>query len=126
MKTIHVREIVGQNAISMQSGSFLYEKIYSDIISKNLIELDFEGVELFASPFFNSSIGLLLKDVEIKNLQSSLKVSNLSEVGRQLLNHVIDNAIKFYGEDNKRISDALKSAQDDFQGEKYDADKKSK
>lgn len=122
MKTIHVRDIVGENAISMQSGSHLYEKISPHILAKEPVELDFEGVELFASPFFNSSIGLLLKDVEITTLQNTLKIENLSKVGHQLLNHVIENAIKFYAADNKKISEAVQPAHDDSEGDTHGSD----
>jgi hypothetical protein len=111
MKKIHVKEIVGVNAISMQSGSYLYEVLSTSILKKGeSIELDFSGVELFASPFFNSSIGLLLKDINIDALQEMLKVTNLSKVGLQLLNHVIENAIKFYA--NKSISSDHESIAD--------------
>ena len=97
MKKIQVKEIVGENAISMQSGSYLYDVLSSSIFKKNeVVELDFSGVELFASPFFNSSIGLLLRDLTIDTLQKKIKITHLSSVGLQLLNHVIENAIKFY------------------------------
>lgn len=95
MKLI-ARELVGVNAISMQSGKNLYDKISTPIISNNDVELDFDGIEVFASPFFNASIGLLLKDVEIGSLLKHLKIINLNPVGRNLLNHVISNAIKYY------------------------------
>lgn len=126
MNTIHVSDIVGVNAISMQSGSRLYEAISPEILASKSVELDFEGVELFASPFFNSSIGLLLKDVEITVLQDTLKIKNLSTVGHQLLNHVINNAIKFYASDSKKISAAVNPIHDDSEGDTHGADNKSK
>ena len=93
---ILANEIVGPNAISLQSGKNLYVKISKPLFSNESVVLDFKGVELFASPFFNASIGLLLKDIQLEDLQKQLKFVNLSEVGRQLLNHVIGNAIKYY------------------------------
>ena len=95
MKLI-VKDIVGPNAISMQSGHLLYEQIDKTILAGEHVELDFEGVSLFASPFFNASIGFLLKDINVDDLKSRLVILNISEVGRQLLNHAIANAIKFY------------------------------
>lgn|SRR5574340_35960 len=93
---IVAKDIVGKNAISMQSGQLLYEKISKPLIMGEKIEIDFQGVELFASPFFNASIGFLIKDIKVADLQQRLQISNLSPVGRQLLNHVISNAIKYY------------------------------
>lgn len=97
MNIIKVFNIVGANAISIQSGTNLYDKIHADIFSGQEVCLDFSEVELFASPFFNASIGRLLKDVELTDLLKRLKINNISQVGRQLLNHVVANALTFYG-----------------------------
>ncbi|MFZ2407246.1 MAG: STAS-like domain-containing protein [Methylobacter sp.] len=100
MKII-AKNILGKNAISMQSGQNLYEKISTPLISGEEVEIDFQDVELFASPFFNASIGYLIKDIKVTDLQERLKIINLSTVGRQLLNHVISNAIKYYENTDK-------------------------
>lgn len=97
---LNVHDIVGTNAISMQSGENLYNKIFEPLTSGDNVELDFEGVELFASPFFNTSIGLMLKDIEITKLQEKLEFTNLNPVGTQLLNLVISNAIKYYDKES--------------------------
>lgn len=98
---ILAKEIVGENAISMQSGRNLYDRFSGTLLNGEDVELDFEGVNLFASPFFNASVGLLLKDIDVKTLQEKLKIVNLSNVGKQLLNHVIANAIKYYDKESK-------------------------
>lgn len=100
MKII-AKDLVGSNAISMQSGQILYEKISKPLLAGEVIEIDFKDVELFASPFFNASIGFLIKDIKVSELQKQLKLTNISEVGRQLLNHVISNAIKYYEKEGK-------------------------
>lgn len=105
MQQIVVKDIVGENAISMQSGKLFYDEISKPIFSGHIIEADFEGVNIFASPFFNASVGLLLKDIEISILQERLKIHNLNNVGSNVLNLVISNAIKFYEMDEKEISD---------------------
>jgi hypothetical protein len=106
MSQIKVFELTGRNAISMQNGERLYNSLRSELISNDSIDVDFKGVELFASPFFNASIGLLLKDISIEILQQKLSIINLSDVGKDLLNHVIANAIAFYG-DSEKISKAI-------------------
>ncbi len=106
MSTIKVFDIVGKNAISLQSGTKLYKEISPILLQKNNLVVDFENVTLFASPFFNASIGLLLKNLTIEELQQYMKPINLSDVGKELLNLVLANAIDFYSND-KKISDAL-------------------
>lgn len=113
MKII-AKEIVGGNAISMQTGQNLYEIISKPLISGEEVEIDFQDVELFASPFFNASIGYLIKDIKVTDLQQRLKIINLSAVGRQLLNHVISNAIKYYekeGEAEENLQIIIKNAE---------------
>lgn len=105
---IMASEIVGKNAISMQSGKNLHDIICQPIVAGEKVCIDFEGVELFASPFFNASIGLLLRDISLDDLKARLEVKNISEVGRQLLNHVIANAINFFSETGK-TAEALKA-----------------
>lgn len=105
MKTIKVFDVIGKNAISMQSGDKLYVLIKGDLANGQKITLDFQQINLFASPFFNASIGLLLKDISIQDLQANLSFENLNEVGKDLLNHVISNAIAYYSNSEKAIKE---------------------
>lgn len=113
MKEIKIYDIVGKNAISMSAGDKLYAAIAKDLTSEQgeKLNLNFEGVELFASPFFNSSIGLIIKDVNIDDLMKKMEVNNISDIGKQLLNLVISNAIKFYDDSSNTAEDAIKKAQ---------------
>ncbi|OZY39224.1 hypothetical protein CJF43_24100 [Pseudomonas fragi] len=106
MEQIKVFELTGRNAISMQNGEKLYKALHKNLIEGDRIEVNFEKVTLFASPFFNASIGLLLKDISVEKLQQQLSVTNLSDVGRDLLNHVISNAIIFY-KNSDNVSKAI-------------------
>lgn len=93
---IVVADITGGNAISMQSGSRLYDLLYGAMSKSESVELDFSGVEHFASPFFNASIGLLLKDFSVDLLMEKITINNLPEFGLELVNEVIENAITYY------------------------------
>lgn len=101
MTTIRVFEITGKNAISMQKGNRIYELLLQKISNDEHVTLDFEGVSLFASPFFNAAIGHLLKDIEIERLQKLMKPIHLNNTGKDLLNLVIDNALTFYANREK-------------------------
>lgn len=96
MDSVKVFDVVGSNAISIQSGTELFEIISPLLNSGKSVELDFEGVSIYASPFFNASMGRLLKDIDLKVLLDNVTVINISPIGRQLLNHVIANALTFY------------------------------
>ncbi|MEL4474165.1 STAS-like domain-containing protein [Shewanella algae] len=114
MKSILVKEIVGYNAISMNSGNKLKELILESWNGNERIELNFIEVEVFASPFFNASIGVLLKDKKIEDLQGKLVFSNISEHGKKLLNLVISNAIKFYSDTEGKTTQGLSEIRKDL------------
>ena len=54
MSTVVVRDFVGSNAISMNSGGKIREIIVREWAKNEKIALDFSGVDVFASPFFNA------------------------------------------------------------------------
>lgn len=114
MKSILVKEIVGYNAISMNSGNKLKELILESWNGNEKIELDFLEVEVFASPFFNASIGVLLKDKKIEDLQGKLVFKNISDHGKKLLNLVISNAIKFYSDTKGKTTQGLSEIRKDL------------
>ena len=106
MNKVKVFDLVGKNAISMQSGEKLYKKLHPLLTAGESVTLSFDGVVLYASPFFNASFGLLLKDLSVESIQKQLSIDGISEVGRDLLNHVIENAISYYS-DAEKISKGI-------------------
>jgi len=105
MNPIIVKRLVGVNAISMSSGRKLRDEILREWAGSEKVVVNFEGVEVFASPFFNSGIGFLLKDNDISQLQGKLVFEGISDHGLRLLNLVIDNAIRFYADsENKTVA----------------------
>jgi hypothetical protein len=113
MKTIMVKDIVGTNAISMNSGGKLREAILRDWGSEK-ITLDFSGIDVFASPFLNASIGALLKSKTIEELQNTLVFEGISDHGKRLLNLVIANALKFFADRGGKTDIGLDQAQKDM------------
>lgn len=114
MKIIFVKEYVGVNAISMNSGGKLREVIVKEWEANEKITLDFSGVDVFASPFFNASVGALLKDRSIEELQGKLIFKEISDHGRRLLNLVISNAIKFYSDQDNKTNEGLDKVSKDI------------
>ncbi|MDN5752054.1 MAG: STAS-like domain-containing protein [Nitrosospira sp.] len=96
MQHISVKELVGENAITLDDGEAIFFRIHDPLIRGEMVELDFDGVEIFASPFFNAGIGRLLADVHPDNLNACLKFQHMPALGDRLLRRVIENAKEYY------------------------------
>lgn len=97
---INVVEISGRNAVSSSDGQELYSQIIAKIDDEP-VELDFAGVEVFSTPFFNLGIGRLLEKMSPELLNTRLKVVNLSHLGMRTLRRVIENAKRHYLDSNE-------------------------
>ena len=93
---IKVKELVGENAMTQDDGKVIYGAIHDFLLQGETVELDFEGVDVFASPFFNASVGCLLEDLERDTLNARLKFEHLSDFGDRVLRRVIENAEEYY------------------------------
>jgi hypothetical protein len=93
---IKVVSAVGENCITVEDGERVYQAIHPELSCGHDVTLDFTGVSVFASPFFNAAIGQLLRDVPAESLQSHLHVVGLSAYGNHVLGRVIDNAKRYY------------------------------
>lgn len=93
---IVIRELVGENAVTLDDGNKIYGNIFPALKSEEKINIDFTGVKVFASPFFNAAIGRLLKDFSSDLLNRLVSFSNLNAVGAEVLKRVIENSKQFY------------------------------
>lgn len=93
---IHVRMLIGENAITAEAGETLYERILPELKAGHMVVLDFEGVGVIASPFLNVAIGRLLQDVPLDELNRTLQVEHVSPAAKQLLEQVLDNSQHYY------------------------------
>jgi hypothetical protein len=101
MININVMEDIGVNVVNYSSAQLLLDKISRKenekyILSSNDIIIDFDGVGVISSPFFNGSLGYLLKDISIEELMSTVKIKNIPDYARDILNSVIQNSIDYY------------------------------
>jgi hypothetical protein len=99
---IKVVDSIGRSALSMAKGNELYNKIMPILKKGEKITLDFENVEMFATLFFNTSIGRLLKDYRPEELQEKIKFVNLTPVGRELLRRSIKNSAEYFSNPSVR------------------------
>ena len=93
---IEVATIVGPSAMTLTDGNAVYAVIMPLLSRGEVVELDFSGVHVFASPFFNAAIGQLLASVQSSTLNALLKILNLAAPGDRLVRDVIRNAKRFY------------------------------
>ncbi|MBE2895735.1 STAS-like domain-containing protein [Pasteurellaceae bacterium HPA106] len=113
MNRILVKNLIESNiSVSMVLGAKLYQEIKTKLSENNKVKIDFEGIDTFASPFFNAAIGKLLKDYSIEQLQESLDFLNINQGGKNLLNKVIANAIEYYKDPNNKTEIAEKLSED--------------
>lgn len=96
MQHITVKDLVGENAMTLNDGEAIFHRIHEPLGRGEIVELDFGGISIFASPFFNASIGRLLADFQPEILNSHLKFQHLSESGSRALRRVIENAKEYY------------------------------
>jgi hypothetical protein len=90
-----VQTLTGESAITPEDGQKVFDAINPELTAGRPVDLDFAGVGVFASPFFNSAIGQLLKSVKPDDLDRLLKIENLSAAGRDVQRRTIENAKRY-------------------------------
>jgi hypothetical protein len=100
--TINIKQYIGENCITTDDGQMLYDIVHPRLKAGNFVELDFTGVKVCISPFFNFGIGQLLKDLSAEQLNRLLKISGLHDPGRKALKVVIENSKQYYSEESVR------------------------
>lgn len=98
MKKIMIKDIVDECA-TKESGEKLFKElkesidIQDSVIVLDSITLDFTGMDKFAGPFFNNSIGKLIIKFETDYVLSNITVTNISDVGKLIWVRTINNAL---------------------------------
>lgn len=110
-----VHSLVGDYGVTMEDGQKLFDRISPEIRAGHKVELDFDGVRILASPFLNAGIGQLLQEVSSQALHDNLKWSNLSSVGRNVLERVLENSTQLSHDPNTRtaLDEMLSDVEDD-------------
>jgi len=105
---VAIKGMTGKRCIVREDGQRVYDTIHNALKQGESVVLDFEGVSQFASPFFNSAIGQLLKDMNEDDLQRLLQIENLNANGKLVVERVIENAARYYGDvDYRKIVDQI-------------------
>ena len=106
---IKVITLTGEHCISVDDGQKIFDLVHPLLVKGEDVTLDFTDIHVCASPFFNTAIGQLLKDIPIEKLQAHLHITNLTPYGNQVAKKVISNAKEYYTNPNlqKAIDDTL-------------------
>lgn len=93
-----IADLIGSKyAVSMESGNKLYEALAREVLEgRKKVTLDFQGISLTATPFYNASISYLLKDMSIDEILKHIEFQNMSNNDKHLANVSIHNAIAHY------------------------------
>lgn len=94
LKTIKVIDFC-KFAISEEKGLKLRELLLKNL-SEDKIVLDFEGISMFTTPFFNSSIGYFILQYGPELFDEKIEILGLQEMGQETYKHSYDNAVEFY------------------------------
>lgn len=93
--TVRVLDLAS-NGVAFSDGDRLY-KLVSAAVSKNeLVVLNFAGIRVFASPFFNGAVARFFKDLTPEEFRGRVEIQNLAAQGEAVLARVIENSRKFY------------------------------
>lgn len=103
-KVIRVVDMVGDASITFDDGLLVKTEIVSGLDSREIVTVDFTGVVIHATPFFNAAFGSLLENHTICDIQKSVVIDGLDQDGLKLYKRVLDNAQKYYSDPNFRDS----------------------
>lgn len=115
MLSIKVKEITSM-ALTDDKGKILREKINEKIDKgEEKITIDFEGIQIFTTMFFNASIGHFVLKYG-PEIMKRFELLNLSELGKDTLNHSFINAKSIYekGQDQEIIAKVTNENIDDL------------
>ena len=92
MTKLIVKDIVGPYGGTYEDGTKLYRVLYGLLKDSQQVELDFEGIELTSSSFFNGAIVNLLQEFTGKDGQLLVSFCNLTQRDEFILKRTLKAA----------------------------------
>lgn len=102
-KNINVFEFI-KNGLTENNGFILRQKIeevLKDLKENDVIILNFEKIFLFATPFFNTSIGFFVLTLGPEQFDKIFRIIKISDLGMNTYQHSYENAVENY---NKKLN----------------------
>lgn len=94
MTTILISEIC-PFALAEDDGGKVYSAIDSALGNNDKVCVDFNQISLFATPFFNTSLGAIILKYGIEKFDKMVEIKNLDDLGKETYQHSRNNAIAF-------------------------------
>lgn len=91
MRTILVSKIAAM-ALTESDGLKLRKAMEASLENDKEIELDFSGISLFATMFFNASIGNLIMRFSPEKCAEIIRLTHISDLGMDTYQHSFENA----------------------------------
>lgn len=99
MNRLTVKDIVGSPYCgTYEDGVKLYRVLYSLLKDSRPVELDFEGIRLASSSFFNAAIGNLLQEFGDHSSQLPISYLNLTPRDRFIRDRTLEAARQIVAE----------------------------
>ena len=92
MMKLVVKDVVGPYCGTYEDGAKLYRVLYGLLKDSQQVELDFEGIELTSSSFFNGAIVNLLQEFTGKDGQLPISFCNLTLRDKFILDRTLKAA----------------------------------
>lgn len=110
---INVSRLI-ENGLTESNGIILRKKIEEElerIKVDDIIILNFKNISLFATPFFNASIGYFVLKFGKEKFDKIFKLDKISELGMNTYKHSYDNAVEMYNKkiDTKQLGEVTKN-----------------
>jgi hypothetical protein len=87
--SLSVARICGDSRVFRDDGLKLRNEIERLWSREGIIEIDFENVRIASASFLDEGIAVLARILPLPEIQGKLKLVNITEPDRQLLNHLI-------------------------------------
>ena len=88
---IKVKDFI-QMAFSYEEGMLLRERMLNELKNEAPLTVDFEGITVFTTMFFNACSGHFVFANSLEWYQQNFKVINLNPLGEETHKHSIENA----------------------------------
>jgi len=92
-------------AFSNEQAAILRDEI-KKLLGKDIekIEIDFEGITVYTTLFFNFSTGVFIKELGKERYDSLFEIINLNDLGESTYNHSYNNCIRDEIKGNEEIN----------------------
>jgi STAS-like domain of unknown function (DUF4325) len=97
---VPVHKIIGDACMTYKDGERLQCEFREAFDRGGTVELDFDKTRIFVTVFFSAAVGSLLENYSRDELAQRLKIVNLPLAAKELLDHSLDNADRYYHDPN--------------------------